>query len=231
MSLRVVLVRPQQPGNIGAAARALANHGMHELVLVDPPGFDPERARWMAPGARDIIDNARIVASVEIAVADAVVVIGTTGRVRRWSWPVLSPSQLAAQLDSRPTAVLFGQEEAGLSNADLARCHAVVRIPTAAHRSLNLGQAVNVLCATLRSTTHAPAPAPALADSSAQAAVVAQLLRVLDASDYLRGRSPEQVHGTLYRLLARAQPTQQEATAMLGMLNKMCRQLRITSES
>ena len=66
--LRVVLVRPQQPGNIGVAARALANHGITDLVLVDPPGFDPERARWMAPNAHDVLNNARFTRTVEEAV-------------------------------------------------------------------------------------------------------------------------------------------------------------------
>ena len=66
----VVLVRPLQPGNVGTAARAIANHGLGGLVLVDPPAFDPERARWMAPGAAEVIDRARFVGSVREAVAD-----------------------------------------------------------------------------------------------------------------------------------------------------------------
>ncbi len=230
-NLRVVLVRPQQPGNIGVAARALANHGISELVLVDPPGFDPERARWMAPNAHDILDSARFTATVEEAVEGAVVVIGTSGRLRRWDWPLLTPTQLAVQLDTRPTAILFGPEDAGLSNADLARCHAIVSIPTAEHRSLNLGQAVTVICAQLLAgaiTGPAPETEP-LADSRTQDAAVRLLMQALVGSDYMRGRSEEQVFGTLYRLLARARPTQREATALLGMLNKLNRRLRITT--
>ena len=231
--LRVVLVRPQQPGNIGVAARALANHGITDLVLVDPPGFDPERARWMAPNAHDIINNARFVSTVEEALEGMVVVVGTSGRLRRWDWPILNPTQLADTIDDRPTAILFGPEDAGLSNADLARCHAIVNIPTAEHRSLNLGQAVTVICAQLLARVRTDRPSAGsepLADSRTQDAVVRLLMTALTESDYMRGRSDEQVFGTLYRLLARASPTQREATALLGMLNKLNRQLKISSK-
>ena len=227
-TLRVVLVRPQQPGNIGVAARALANHGIHDLVLVDPPGFDPDRARGMAPNAHDLLNNARFTATVDEAVEGSVVVIGTSGRLRRWDWPILNPVQLAARLDSRPTALLFGPEDSGLSNTDLARCHAIVSIPTAERRSLNLGQAVTVICAQLLAGVEAPEPPPTepLADSQTQATLVHLLLEALTQSDYMRGRPEDQVHGTLYRMLARAQPTRQEAIVMLGMLKKLNRKLK-----
>ena len=228
--IRVVLVRPQQPGNIGTVARAIANHGLGRLVLVDPPGFDPERARWMAPEAHHIIDQARFVATVEDAVADIPVVIGTSARRRRWDWPVTTPEGLAPLLGGRPAALLFGPEDAGLSNADLERCHALVSIPTTEHRSLNLGQAVTVLAAALRASALPPPEAgPPLAGSATQEAVARRLLHALEGSDYLRGRSPEQVQGTLYRLIGRAQPTEREAVAVLGMLSKLVRRLRITA--
>ncbi|MFT5681079.1 MAG: TrmH family RNA methyltransferase [Myxococcota bacterium] len=230
--LRVVLVRPLQSGNIGVAARALANHGISDFVLVDPPGFDPERARRMAPNAHDLINNARFVETVGEALEGVVVVIGTTGRLRRWDWPILTPTQLADQLDASPTAILFGPEDSGLSNADLARCHAIVSIPTAERRSLNLGQAVTVICAQLLAgviTGPLEEPEP-LADSATQDAVIQLLLQSLRGSEYMRGQSEEKVFGTLYRLLARAQPNQREATALRGMLKKLNRRLRLTAE-
>ena len=232
-TLRIVLVRPQQPGNIGVAARALANHGITDLVLVDPPAFDAERARWMAPNAHDILNGARFTRTVEEAIEGMVVVIGTSGRLRRWDWPIISPPQLAARLDARPTAILFGPEDSGLSNADLARCHAIVSIPTAEHRSLNLGQAVTVICAQLLAgqiELLPPDAAEPQADTQTQDAVVRLLMTALTESDYMRGRSQEQVFGTLYRLLGRAAPTQREAIALLGMLNKLNRKLRLTNE-
>lgn len=232
--LRVVLVRPLQSGNIGVAARALANHGITDFVIVDPPGFDPELARRMAPNAHDIINNARFTETVEEAVAGAVMVIGTTGRLRRWDWPVLTPTQLAEQISPRTTAILFGPEDSGLSNTDLARCHAIVSIPTAERRSLNLGQAVTVICAQLLAGAVAEQEEEAeiepLADSRTQGTAVRLLVHALRGSDYLRGRSEKQVFGTLYRLIGRAQPTQREGIAVLGMLHKLNRRLRLLGE-
>ncbi|MEL6344201.1 MAG: TrmH family RNA methyltransferase [Myxococcota bacterium] len=230
-AVHVVLVRPQQPGNIGTVARAIANHGLGPLILVDPPGFDPDLARWMAPEAHHIINRARFVATVRDAVADMSVVIGTSARPRKWDWPVYTPAQLSQQIDPRPTAIVFGPEDAGLSNDDLSLCQALITIPTTAHKSLNLGQAVTVIAAALRqgALPSPPPPAPT-APLSLQLHAVQILMQILDGSDYLRGKSDEQVQGTLLRLLGRAQPTQKEATALLGMLNKMARRMRITVE-
>jgi tRNA (cytidine32/uridine32-2'-O)-methyltransferase len=229
--LRVVLVRPQQPGNIGTVARAIANHGLGQLFLVDPPGFDPERARWMAPEAHHIIDQARFTATVAEAVADTSIVIGTSARRRRWDWPTLSPTTLGDFIADRPAAILFGPEDAGLSNADLALCQAIVSIPTTEHRSLNLGQAVTVIAAALRAgLPERPAPSKDDADIAMQNNAVQIILELLRGSDYLRGRPVEQVHGTLFRLLGRTRPSQREVIALLGMLHKMRRRMRLSGE-
>lgn len=230
--VRIVLVRPQQPGNIGTVARAIANHGLGPLTLVDPPGFDPDRARWMAPEAHHVVNGARFTATVAEAVADTAVVIGTSARKRRWDWPTLSPTELSDFIGDRSAAILFGPEDAGLSNADLGLCQAIVSIPTTEHRSLNLGQAVTVLASTLRATlpTHTGAPPPD-ADVAMQDAAVSLLLEILEESDYMRGRSAELVHGTLFRLLGRARPSHKEVVALLGMLHKLRRKVRIASSA
>lgn len=252
--VRTVLVRPQQPGNVGAAARAIANHGLGELVLVCPQGFDPERARWMAPGATEIVDKARISASVQEAVGDAALIVGTTGRVRRWRWPVLDPPALAgAVLDaSGPVAILYGQEDKGLANEDLELCHALLALPTATHASLNLGQAVTVTAAGLLQAAVAagatlpdagrrrpsapsrrvplPATDPGAAPVARQAAVVGLALDLLRQTSYLAGRSEEQVRGSLYRLLARAGPDDEELGILTGMLKSLDWRIRTRSE-
>lgn len=226
---RIVLVRPQQSGNIGTVARAIANHGLGGLTMVDPQGFDPDRARWMAPEAHHIINGARFTRTVAEAVTSETVVIGTSARHRRWDWPILSPGELADFIGHRQAAILFGPEDAGLSNAELGLCHAIISIPTTAHRSLNLGQAVTVIAAALRGALpQAPAPAEPAADVHMQDAAVQLLLDILKKSDYLRGRSAEQVHGTLYRLIGRTQPTHKEIIALMGMLNKLHRSVHLT---
>lgn len=242
----IVLVRPRQPGNVGTAARAIANHGLGGLALVDPPGFDPERARWMAPGAGEIIDRSRIVGTVREAVAGAGLVVGTTGRMRRWAWPVVGPGALAERVlaNPEPVAVLFGPEDTGLSNQDMELCQLVLCLPTATHASLNLGQAVTVLASTLLQAAPEGAEAPGArqrprrgeagelpaADPPApveqRAAAIDAAVELLALADYLDSRSAEQVRGTLYRLLSRAEPTDRELSALRGMVKSLDYRLR-----
>jgi TrmH family RNA methyltransferase len=224
----IVLVRPQQPSNVGTAARAIANHGLGRLVLVDPPGFDPERARWMAPGAHEVIDQARFVRTVAEAVADRERVVATSGRWRRWTWPRWGPSELQGTLLAAPvpTAILFGPEDSGLSNEDLLRVDAMLVLPTAGHASLNLGQAVTVCAASLaaaasvaRSAT-APPRAPR-APAEHRDRVTREAMEVLEHTGYLKGRSAEQVQSTMFRLLGRADLESEEIMALLGMLKSV----------
>lgn len=252
--VRVVLVRPQQPGNVGVAARAIANHGVGGLTLVSPEGFDPERARWMAPGAASVIDQARFCGSVLEAVDEAGLVVGTTGRSRRWRWPVLDPPALAeaALAQEAPVCLLFGPEDKGLSNEDLALCHAILSLPVATHASLNLGQAVTVTCAGLLQAASSagvagePArrqrprrgdpdrayesaePEP-LAPVGRQAELVALAATLLQQAEYLPGRSEEQVRGSLYRLLGRAEPTVDELNFLFGMAKSLAFALKARS--
>ncbi len=252
--VRIVLVRPQQPGNVGVVARAIANHGLGGLTLVDPQGFDPERARWMAPGAGDVIDNARFVATVREAVDDVALVVGTTGRARRWRWPVMDPPALAAAVGERatPVAILFGPEDKGLSNDDLGPCNAILSLPTATHASLNLGQAVTVTCAGLlqsavdggvASTAQRRQPARRAADELAErapsreepASVGRQLelaelaVSVLHQAEYMAGRSEEQIRGSLYRMLGRAGPSAEEVNFLTGMVKSLRHALKARS--
>lgn len=244
--LVIVLVNPIHPGNVGATARAMANLGLEQLVLVDPPCFDLERARWMASsGGRVILDKARIVATVEEALADCSFAIGATARKRRWRWPVLEPPQLAerAFTQERKTAVLFGREDSGLDNASLALCQALLRIPTASEPSLNLSQAVLMVSSAMfdqaRALGWSPdqpqrqgkrsggAPVKATprresppADLPRQQRVVQELLDVLERTPYAGGWSREQVQVSMSMLLQRAVPTHSELDILQGMLNK-----------
>ena len=147
---RAVLVRPRNPLNIGAAARALANFGLAEMAVVAP--FEPtwEEARSSAVGGETVIAAARAVPSVQEAVADATFVVGTTTGSRRILLREILPlPELAAWLRRRKASgravLLFGSEKTGLSNEDMSRCHVLVRIPTSVEcPSMNLGQAVAV---------------------------------------------------------------------------------------
>ncbi len=148
---RIVLVRPRNPLNIGAAARAMANFGFRDLVVVEP--YDPvwQEAR-SAVGAEALVRSARAVESLTGALTGVELVIGTTsGQRRNLDRELISLDLVSARLAGRGlvsrAALLFGSEKTGLSNQDMSYCHALIRIPTVARcPSMNLGQAVAVCC-------------------------------------------------------------------------------------
>jgi TrmH family RNA methyltransferase len=220
----VVLCRPRKPGNVGAAARAVANHGAAELVLVAPRGYDPSVARWMAPGAAEVVDRARIVATAAEAVAHATLVVGTTARSRRWDWPVWSPAELVDAAPAAPAAlaIVFGPEDMGLSNAELSVCDAAMRLPTAAHASLNLAMAVTVTLAWIQGL-----PSPEAHDSPPRLAaglregIVQDMLAALDQTPYGTAHPIEKTRNTLFRLLGTPGLGAREAGALRGMVKAL----------
>ena len=150
---RVVLIETHYPGNLGATARAMRNFGVRDLVLVSPIADRHERnAKQMATHGESILNEARIVADLNDAIADCVLVVGTTGHsggaFRQQN--VATPAEIALRLidvlkQDQPAAILFGPEPTGLSNEIVKRCHHLIRIPTADHySSLNLAHAVAV---------------------------------------------------------------------------------------
>lgn len=153
--VRVVLVRPRNPLNIGAAARAMANFGFNDLIVVAPyqPTWQESKA---AVGAEDLLRQACAVANLTDAIDDRTFVIGTSSLARREILrPAISLDQLGSALKKQRKrtrlALVFGSEKTGLSKADLGRCHSIVRIPTRSEcPSMNLGQAVAVCCYDLR---------------------------------------------------------------------------------
>ena len=157
-NVRVVLVNTSHPGNIGGAARAMKNMGLSELVLVDPERFPDPDAVSRASGADDVLANARIVETLEEAIADCSLVLGTSARDRRTPWPVLDPRESAdkvldqlEQLPDAQIALVFGREDSGLTTDELQRCQYHVHIPSMPDfSSLNLAAAVQVLAYELR---------------------------------------------------------------------------------
>ena len=157
--VRIVLVEPTHPGNVGAAARAMKAMGLDRLCLVAPRRFPSAEATARAAGADDVLHAARLVESLDDALADCGFVLGTTARPRRIEWPVLDAREGArravAQAARTPVAVVFGRESAGLTNAELDRCHALVRIPAAARfSSLNMAAAVQIIAYEMRVAAH-----------------------------------------------------------------------------
>jgi tRNA (cytidine32/uridine32-2'-O)-methyltransferase len=153
--IRIVLVETSHSGNIGAVARAMKNMGLGNLWLVNPCSFPDEASYARAAGASDVLDSARVVSSLDEALADCVLVMGTSARGRKVPWPVCAPPEAAAaaagHAESGPVAMVFGRENHGLSNDELQRCHYHIHIPSNPdYSSLNLAMAVQVMCYELR---------------------------------------------------------------------------------
>lgn len=164
--VRIVLVATTHPGNIGAAARAMKTMGLGRLYLVAPRYFPHEEATAMAAGADDLLAKAVVCDSLEAAIADCKLVIGTSARSRTLPWPMLSPKasgeKIIAEAAQGEVALVFGQERSGLSNEELALCHYHVQIPCDSEfSSLNVAAAVQILSyeirmAALSKTLHLP---------------------------------------------------------------------------
>lgn len=150
--IRIVLIEPAHPGNIGAVARAMKTMSFAELVLVRPHEFPSEEADRRAMGSIDILQRARVVEDLTEAVADCQLVIGGSARERTFPHEVLDARSCAEKLVEETeggilAALVFGPERTGLENADLDRCTFQVVIPAnAAFSSLNLASAVQLVC-------------------------------------------------------------------------------------
>lgn len=153
--IRIVLVNTTHPGNIGAAARAMKNMGLSQLVLVEPLEFPSDRAVWRAANALDVLEGAVVVETLDEAVADCGLVVGTSARGRSIPWPLMTPRECGeramVEVGAHDVAIVFGREDRGLTNVELHKCNYHVHIPSNPdYSALNLGSAVQVLCYEMR---------------------------------------------------------------------------------
>jgi tRNA/rRNA methyltransferase/tRNA (cytidine32/uridine32-2'-O)-methyltransferase len=235
MTVRIILVGTTHPGNIGAAARAMKNMGLKDLVLVRPRYFPHEEATARASGAVDVLESAAVVATLDEALADCIWAAGASARPRTIGWPSLAPRECAAKLRAESkngtVAVVFGAEKSGLTNEELDRCHTLLTIPTdPGFSSLNLAMAVQVVSyelyvAALAGAAMSPAPVPSLPVSDVPLATGADLERfyahleaVLQASGFLDPERPRHLMRRLRRLFLRAAPDQNEIHILRGIL-------------
>jgi TrmH family RNA methyltransferase len=145
--IRIVLCRPSHPGNIGAAARAMKTMGLGDLRLVAPERYPAPEAEWMATNARNVLDRARLHATLHEAIAECSAAFALSARPREWSPKVLDIREAATRARelAGPAAFVFGNETAGLTNEEMFACQYLVHIPASREfSSLNLAQAVQV---------------------------------------------------------------------------------------
>jgi tRNA/rRNA methyltransferase len=238
--LRFVLVETSHPGNIGATARAMKTMGFSELVLVNPRFPDAvkhEEAIAFASGAQDILNAARIVASIDEALAGCNYAAALTARLREFSPPVLTPRVLAAQLAAGSTlnaALVFGNERYGLPNDVVEKCNALINIPAnPVYSSLNLAQAVQVLayeCRLASSGDGLPASAIGFQGEAAAMAQIegmyAHLEQALVAIDFLDPSNPKKLMPRLKRLFSRTQLETEEVNILRGISTQILRKFQ-----
>lgn len=229
--IRIVLVAPSHAGNIGGCARAMKNMGLQHLYLVTPDEFPSDEATARAAGAEDLLARARVCTSLDEAIGDCELVIGTSARHRRIPWPLLDPAEtaqrLVAESETRQVAVLFGRERTGLTNDELDRCQLLVNIPAdPAFSSLNLACAVQVIAYEIwRVSGQGMVPPPetdALGEPLATHEEVQRfyehLERVLVETRFLDPDNPRLLMRRLNRLFNRVALTRNEVNILRGIL-------------
>jgi tRNA/rRNA methyltransferase len=186
--IRLVLLRPRNPENLGAIARAMKNMGLSDWAIAELGTHDFAAMRRVAVHAEELLDRPRLVRTLDEAVADCAWVVGTSSRRVRGKRH-LAPEEVAREALARAgegrTAIVFGDERSGLTNAEVLRCHDLSVVPTAAEQpSLNLAQAVLLYAWEARRAAAAAEPERAVRTARAAGATDADLARIEEA---LRG--------------------------------------------
>ncbi|EFL91395.1 putative RNA methyltransferase [Candidatus Regiella insecticola LSR1] len=244
-NIRIILVEPSHPGNIGSAARAMKTMGLTELYLVDPLEKIDSHTIALAAGASNVIDKAKIVDNLDQAVAECSLIIGTSARSRTHAWPMLHPRECGVKSVSEahfaPVALVFGRERSGLTNHELQKCHFHVEIPTnPEYSSLNLAMAVQVIAYEIRNAwldaTRVVTEPPSNLPSSLPSCAVKQktalyppnedlerfyqcLEQVLGDIGFIRQAHPGQIMTKLRRLFTRARLETVELHILRGILH------------
>ncbi|MGD9157380.1 MAG: RNA methyltransferase [Desulfobacteraceae bacterium] len=227
-NIAIILVDPQIPENIGAAARAMNNMGINRLILVNPK--NPDKDRMLRAGtvhSVDIIDNIIIHGSLEEAIGSFSYIAGTTARLGTMRHAMTSPQTLAENLidisQNNDIAIMFGPEDRGLSNEHLQYCHTITTIPTSDFSSLNLAQAVLIVCyeifrAGMKKSKSTP---PRLANNFELEGMYEHLKDVLLKIGFLNPQNPD--HWLLYvrRFFSRLPLRAREVRIVRGI----CRQI------
>ncbi len=232
-----VLFSPKSSGNVGAAARALKNMGLGDLRLVAPRDYDPRAAASMAVHANDVLERARIFPDLAAALDDRTLVVGTTCRVGPYRGEAralrAAAPVLIGQSAANRVAIVFGPEDFGLTNLEIAQCHRLITIPTAPdYPSLNLAQAVVVvayelmLAAGAAGAADVPVAAGEFASAGDVEAMHRRMAEALVAIGFLPAENPDHLMLTLRAMLGRGGVRPRE----LDILNGIARQVRWVAE-
>ncbi len=236
-NIRIILVHPTHPGNIGATARAMKTMCLDKLYLVSCVDYLGPQARARAAGADDVLTNAVACSSLEQALAECQLVVGTSARTRAIPWPALEPRAAAEHLVTAahhgPVALVFGREKMGLTNAELDLCQHVVTIPAnPEYASLNLACAVQVMDYEILRASGGNVESGTVewhegdvpyASSDDIDRLYRHLETVLVQIGFLDPANPRKLMRRLYRLFNRAHLDQNEVNILRGVLTAVQR--------
>ncbi len=226
--ITIILVQAQIPENIGSAARAMHNMGLRKLILVNPINYDLSRVLKTATGSSvDVVEEMEVFQDLKEALGPLQYVVGTTARIGSLRPAMTHPRGLARDLirisQNNRVAILFGPEDRGLSNEQLRYCHTLATIPTAKFSSLNLAQAVMIVCYEifLVNREKTPEPLPRLANKFELEGMYEHLKSVLMKIGFIDPQNPEHWMLNIRRYLSRLPLRAREARIIRGV----CRQI------
>ena len=224
----IVLNRPRTPENIGAAARAASNMGIQTLIVVAPESLDPERMRKMATHkAVHLVERMKVYPDLKKALSDFGYVVGMTTRTGGIRKPILTPREVAPGLfeyaPQNKIALLFGAEDKGLTNEEIRLCHQLVKISTAEFSSLNLAQAVMVICYEifLASSRFSEQPVPELATSGELERMYEKVKDIFIKISFIQPDNPDHWMMNIRRFFARIGLLSNDVDLIMGI----CRQV------
>lgn len=227
-NISIILNEPQLPENIGFVARAMANMGVTQLLLVKPKNFDLSRVRRTATGTSvDIIEQMEFYDDLRTSLEPFQFIVGTTARLGSHRPAMADPRLLASELipisKNNKVGILFGPEDSGLSNEQLRFCHKIVTIPTAFFTSLNLSHAVMIICYELFMNSREPSKvsSPRLANSFELEGMYDHLQEVLMKIGFINPQNPEHWMNNVRRFLSRVSLRAREVKIIRGI----CRQI------
>ncbi|OGT37858.1 MAG: tRNA (cytosine(32)/uridine(32)-2'-O)-methyltransferase TrmJ [Gammaproteobacteria bacterium RIFCSPHIGHO2_12_FULL_38_14] len=224
--IRIVLVQTSHPGNIGAAARAMKTMGLKHLYLVSPLEFPHQKAVEMASGANDVLEQAIVVRTLQEAIADCSLIVGTSTRMRRIPWPLFALRDAVDEIAKQPSgsiAILFGREQTGLTNDELEHCHLHLHIPAnASYSSLNIAAAVQVVAYELRVKSLVDESIMVMDEPSATADEMENLFTHLERTfikvQFLKPHAPRKLMTRFRRLFYKARLDKMEVNMLRGFL-------------
>lgn len=235
-NIRIVLVNPSHPGNIGAVARAMKNMGFSKLYLVAPESFPHPQAIFRAVGADDVLASAVVTQDLKTALSGCHFVYATSARTRCVEWPVVDARQCAQQIinqqPQQQIALVFGRESSGLTNEELAFGNVRLNIPAVEdYSSLNLAAAVQICVYEIRmawlavNATEVIPSRRLLATSEQLSGFYSHLEQILIKIEFLNPRHPKKLMYRLKRLFSRSQMEQVEINILRGILTELGKML------